>query len=115
MLRIKRVYTAPAESDGTRFLVDRIWPRGVSKVDLKLDGWMKDVAPSDGLRKWFNHDLEKWQEFRRKYRQELTSKPATWKPILEKARDGDVTMVYASKDEEHNNAVVLKEFLEERL
>lgn len=115
MLRIKRAYAEPEESDGTRILVDRIWPRGLSKEDLQLDGWLKQVAPSDDLRKWFDHDPDKWQEFRSKYRQELIKKSETWKPIIEKASDGEVTLVYGSKEEEYNNAVVLKEFLKERL
>lgn len=96
-------------------MVDRIWPRGVSKEDLELDAWLKQVAPSDDLRRWFDHEPDKWREFKIKYKQELTDKPETWKPIVDKASKGQVTLVYGSKDEEHNNAVVLKEFLEEQL
>jgi uncharacterized protein YeaO (DUF488 family) len=107
---IVRVYD-DAHSSGCRFLVDRLWPRGVSKSDLHLDGWLKDVAPSDELRRWFGHDPQRWAEFRRRYTAELEARPEAWRPLLEAARDGDLTLLYGAKDTEHNNAVVLREHL----
>ena len=115
MIQLKRVYDQPQRSDGKRFLVERLWPRGIAKRELPLDGWLKDVAPSTALRKWFSHDPAKWSEFRSRYRAELTNSPELWKPLLEAARKGTITLVYSSHDTEHNNAVVLKEFLETRL
>jgi len=112
MIKVKRVYEPPAPDDGKRFLVDRLWPRGVKKEALRLDGWLKDVAPSDGLRKWFGHDPAKWDEFRRRYFAELEAKPEAWEPLLEAARAGDVTLLFSARDEAHNNAVALKAFLE---
>jgi len=114
MLKLKRAYEDPAKSDGHRVLVDRLWPRGVSKEDARLDDWMKDVAPSDELRKWFGHDPEKWDEFRKRYFAELDADPEAVAKLAEKAKEGTVTLVYAAKDEEHNNAVALKEYLEKR-
>ena len=95
-------------------LVERLWPRGIKKSDLPLDDWVKDIAPSTELRKWFSHDPAKWTEFRRRYRAELVTKPEIWKPLLEAARESTITLVYSSHDTEHNNAVVLKEFLDSR-
>jgi uncharacterized protein YeaO (DUF488 family) len=115
MIQIRRIYEPPDPDDGTRFLVDRIWPRGIKKDSLKLDGWLKDVAPSNTLRQWFTHDPAKWDEFRRRYFDELDSKPQTWKGILEAARKGKVTLLYGAKDIRYNNAVALKEYLEEHL
>jgi len=112
MIRIKRVYEPASAEDGPRLLVERLWPRGVKKANLKLDGWLKDVAPSTELRKWFNHDPAKWKEFQRRYRAELDQHPEAWQPILEPARHGGVTLLFSSHDEAHNNAVVLKAFLE---
>jgi uncharacterized protein YeaO (DUF488 family) len=114
MIRIKRAYDAAQPQDGARYLVDRLWPRGRRKEDLDLVAWPKEVAPSDNLRKWFGHDPQKWGEFRRLYFSELDQNPAAWRSILERAREGRVTLVYAAKDEEHNNAVALKEYLETR-
>ena len=113
-IRTKRAYETPARDDGVRILVDGIYPRGVSKEDLAIETWLKDVAPSDTLRRWFNHDPEKWDEFRQRYFQELREHPQAWEPILEFAADSPVTLVYGAKNEEHNNAVALKEFLEAR-
>ncbi len=115
MIRIKRAYDAPEPSDGTRFLVDRLWPRGVKREDLAVKEWIKEVSPSNDLRHWFGHDPAKWEEFRRRYFADLDSKPETWRPILEAARTADVTLVYSAKEREHNNAVALKEYLEKRL
>ena len=114
-MKVKRVYESIQRSDGTRFLVERLWPRGMKKEQLKLDAWLKDVAPSDSLRRWFGHDPLKWNEFQKKYRAELSDNPDAWKPILEAAKRGRVTLLYSSRDTEHNNALVLKSFLEERL
>lgn len=113
MISIKRAYDPPSASDGTRVLVDGLWPRGISKEKLKLDMWLKDVAPSAALRKWFSHDTERWAEFQRRYIDELKNNAAAWKPIADAAH-GHVTLVFGSKDVEHNNAVVLQRFLETR-
>jgi len=111
MIRLKRAYDAMSRTDGTRFLVERLWPRGVSKATLQLDAWLKEVGPSTALRKWFSHDPEKWREFRRRYFRELDSRPEAWKPIASAARRGTVTLVYSSHDTEHNNAVALQEYV----
>ena len=95
-------------------LVERLWPRGIKKSALPLDEWVKDVAPSTELRKWFSHDPAKWTEFRRRYRAELATKPGIWKPLLEATRKSTITLIYSSHDAEHNNAVVLKEFLDSK-
>lgn len=115
IIQIKRSYTAPDSDDGIRILVDRIWPRGIKKEDLKPDEWLKEIAPSDDLRRWFGHDVDKWREFQRRYFAELDDKPETWKPVLEAARKGKVTLLFSAKDEEHNNAVALKAYLEKQL
>jgi uncharacterized protein YeaO (DUF488 family) len=109
------VYDPVAPADGTRLLVERLWPRGIKKTSLKMDSWLKDVAPSMELRKWFRHDPAKWEEFRRRYFVELEAKPETWQPIIEAARHGNVTLIYSSHDTEHNNAIALQEFLSARL
>jgi uncharacterized protein YeaO (DUF488 family) len=101
--------------DGARLLVDRLWPRGVKKEKLRLAGWLKGVAPSDSLRHWFQHDSEKWEEFQRRYSAELERNRPAWQPILQAARNGRVTLLFAAKDAEHNNAVALKAFLERKL
>lgn len=111
MITIKRAYDPPSPSDGTRVLVDRLWPRGVSKQKLKLDMWIKEVAPSTILRGWFSHDPERWTQFRRRYIDELRHNTEGWKPIAEAARGHHVTLIFGSKDVEHNNAVVLQSFL----
>jgi uncharacterized protein YeaO (DUF488 family) len=112
MIRTKRAYDDPEPGDGARFLVDRLWPRGIKKEDLQIEGWIKDVAPSNELRKWFGHDAEKWPEFRERYRAELEANSGALEPLRRAARQGDVTLVYAARDREHNNALVLQEFLE---
>jgi uncharacterized protein YeaO (DUF488 family) len=111
MIRIKRVYDPPGQEDGARFLVDRLWPRGVKKTDLRMDGWLKEVAPSGELRQWFGHDPAKWAQFRRRYFAELDHRPEAWKPIREAARHGNVTLLYSARDAEHNNALALKTYL----
>ena len=114
MIRVKRVYEKPAASDGQRFLVDRLWPRGVKKQELKLAAWAKDAAPSDALRK-FAHQSGDWTEFRRRYFAELKANPDAWTPLAEAARRGDVTLLFSSRNVEQNNATVLREFLLEKL
>ena len=115
MFKLKRVYEEPSPEDRFRVLVERLWPRGVKKVDLDYDEWLKDVAPSTGLRKWFSHDPAKYQEFQRRYYKELDEHPEAWQPILAAARKGTVTLLYSSHDTEHNNAVALKRYLETKL
>lgn len=110
-IEIKRIYEDAAKNDGTRILVDRIWPRGVSKNEAHLDGWMKEIAPSTELRKWFGHKDELFQEFSEKYETELKNKPEPIKELLEKADKKTLTLLYGAKDETHNQAVVLKNFL----
>ena len=114
MLALKRVYDEKTPEDGVRFLVERLWPRGIKKTELAIDDWLKDVAPSDVLRRWFAHDPKKWPEFRRRYFAELDQRPQAWEPIRSAARRGRVTLIYSSHDTEHNNAVALREFLQSR-
>jgi uncharacterized protein YeaO (DUF488 family) len=115
MIAIKRAYDLPKRSDGARILVDRLWPRGVSKEALEADIWLKEVAPSDKLRKWFSHDAARWQQFEQRYITELKENPDAWQPIVRRAHHGNVTLLYAAKDTEHNNAVVLERFLQRHL
>lgn len=110
-IRVKRVYKRATRDDGLRFLVDRLWPRGLKKERLALDGWLKDVAPSDSLRRWFSHEPTKWVEFRCRYFAELDHNPEVWQRILEAARKGHLTLLYSARDPEHNNAVVLRDYL----
>ena len=113
-IRLKRAYEAPGSQDGTRVLVDGLWPRGVSKGEADIDRWLRDIAPSKALRKWFDHDPEKWKEFKRRYHRELdTERQEAAAELKEIAQRGRVTLVFGSKDEEHNNAVALKEYLED--
>ena len=114
-MRLKRAYQPPAEGDGRRILVDRLWPRGVSKKAAQIGLWMKSIAPSNDLRKWFGHRPEKWGEFKQRYFEELDRMPAEIDELLNEARRGMVTLVFAARDETHNNAVALKEYLERRL
>lgn len=115
MIKIKRVYENVGPSDGTRILVERLWPRGMRKEELTLDSWTKDLAPSTGLRRWFGHDPAKWEEFRSRYFTELDAHPTAWQPLLEAARKGNVTLLYSSRDTEHNNAAALEEYLNAHL
>jgi uncharacterized protein YeaO (DUF488 family) len=111
MLKLKRAYEPARKSDGRRFLVERLWPRGVRKQDLPLDGWFKDVAPSAALRRWFSHDPAKWLEFRRRYRLELETHGELLEPVRVAMRKGTVTLVYSARDTEHNAAVALRDYL----
>ena len=113
MIELKRAYDAPEESDGLRVLVDAIWPRGVSKEDAGVDLWLKEVAPSKELRKWFGHDPERWDEFRRRYAAELKEVLPLLRRVISflEEEHGTVTLVFAAKDEEHNNAVALRKLL----
>jgi len=115
VIRVKRVYEPPAAEDGRRFLVERLWPRGLRRDALLLDGWLREVAPSDGLRRWFGHDPAKWDEFRRRYAAELDERPESWRPLLEATRQGPITLLFSARDTEHNNAVALKAYLESKL
>ena len=112
MIKLKRVYDERSSTDGVRYLVERLWPRGVKKASLHLDGWVKDIAPSTELRKWFSHDPKKWEEFQRRYFAELDRTPEVWEPILRAARKGTVTFLFSSHDTEHNNAVALRDYIE---
>jgi uncharacterized protein YeaO (DUF488 family) len=112
MIGTKRVYDAPAAGDGTRILVDRIWPRGLAKDKAAVDEWLKDVAPSTALRRWFGHDPAKWQEFRRRYAAELAARDDAVAHLRALARRGRVTLVYGARDTAHNNAIALKAYLE---
>jgi uncharacterized protein YeaO (DUF488 family) len=114
MIRIKRTYDAPARGDGRRILVERLWPRGMKKEALEADEWRKDVAPSTELRKWFGHRLERWEQFRARYREELDGNPEAWTPILEAAGRGNVTLLYSARDVLHNGARVLLDYLSDR-
>jgi len=111
MIRIKRIYDSPGEEVGFRILVDRLWPRGLSKEKAKIGLWMKEIAPSDILRKWYAHDPQKWDEFKRKYFEELESKKELINEITQKVSDGNVTLLFSSKEERLNNAVALKEYI----
>jgi len=112
MIQCKRVYDEASPEDGTRVLVDRLWPRGVSKEEAALHHWMKEIAPSDELRRWFDHDPEKWEEFRVRYTQELNEKEDLVQELRSKAESRTLTLIYAAKDREHNHAIVLKDDLQ---
>ena len=112
MIKTKRIYDKLDADDGFRILVDRIWPRGIKKNDIIIDLWQKDIAPSASLRKWFNHDQRKWDKFKSRYYEELNGKQEIVKLLLEKAEKGTITLLYSSKEEQYNNAIALKEFLE---
>lgn len=115
MVKTKRIYEDPSEKDGYRILTERLWPRGISKERAKLDRWMKSVSPSNDLRKWFDHDFAKWEEFKDRYRKELFGSDAIRELIDIMEQQDTVTFVYASKDEKHNSTVVLKSFIEQLL
>jgi len=110
-LQIKRIYEPPSKEDGVRILVDRLWPRGVSKDEAHVDAWLKDIAPSADLRRWFGHDTDKWSEFRRRYKAELEHNPAAVDELKRQIGQSPVTLLYGAKDTEHNNAVVLRDFV----
>lgn len=111
-MKIKRAYEPPAASDGKRILVDALWPRGISKEKLKLDDWLKDIAPSTKLRKWYGHDPDKWPEFRKRYAAELKDRSDAVETLRKLASHGTVTLVFSSREEKLNNAVALKELIE---
>lgn len=115
MIQIKRAYEPAQSSDGARFLVDRLWPRGVKKEALGIQAWLKDAAPGTGLRKWYHHQPALWDEFCRRYFKELEANPGSWEPLLEAARNGKVTLLYSARDAEKNNAAALKEFVIKKL
>ncbi|GAA4607805.1 DUF488 domain-containing protein [Actinoallomurus liliacearum] len=114
-IEIRRVYDEAEDGEGAVFLVDRMWPRGVRKADLKIDGWLRDVAPSSDLRQWFGHRAERFAEFAERYRRELDERPEAERPLLEAAEKGPVTLLYSARDTEHNQAVVLRDHLRDRL
>jgi uncharacterized protein YeaO (DUF488 family) len=115
MIYTKRVYEAEGQRKGKVFLVDHVWPRGVKKEELKIDGWLKEAAPSTELRRWFHGQPEQWPQFKQRYYEELDRKTDAWKPIVKATQAGDVTLLYGSKDTEHNNAVALKAYLQRTL
>ncbi len=114
MIRIKRIYDTPSQNDGYRVLVDRLWPRGMSKEKASVDLWLKDIAPSNELRKWFNHEPDKWSEFKERYFAEIEERGGIPASLKEKIKAGDVTLLYSSKELQINNAVALKEYLENK-
>jgi uncharacterized protein YeaO (DUF488 family) len=115
MIHLKRAYEEPAPADGERILVERLWPRGVTKERAAVDLWLKDVAPSPELRKWFGHDPARWKQFEQRYRKELKAKQEAIDLLVSKARRGTITLVYAARDQEHNCALALKEFLDQSM
>jgi uncharacterized protein YeaO (DUF488 family) len=112
MIKVKRVYDEVESDDGKRFLVERLWPRGIKRESMKLDDWLKDVAPSTELRKWFGHEPEKWEEFKKRYLTELEDKKRYVEVILNAAKNGNVTLLYSAKDKAYNGAIVLKDYIE---
>ncbi|OGP93853.1 MAG: hypothetical protein A2157_15805 [Deltaproteobacteria bacterium RBG_16_47_11] len=114
MIKIKRIYDTPTPDDGIRILVDRLWPRGLSKEKAKVDLWFKEIAPSNELRKWYAHDPKKWTEFRKTYFSDLNMKRELVNQIVQKMKEGEVTLLYSSKEEKINNAVALKEYIEKQ-
>jgi len=114
-IKIKRVYEKASSRDGARFLVDRLWPRGVRKETISVTAWLREVAPSQKLRSWFGHDPKRWAEFRKRYNVELSANRETWMPILKAAAKGNVTLLFSAHDSDHNNAVALQKFLKRRL
>ena len=112
MIKLKRAYQKPSRDDGSRILVERLWPRGLTQERAAVDLWLKKVAPSPELRKWFGHDLDKWEQFQKRYRKELEEKEEAVQLLKQKGKQGTVTLVYAARDEEHNSALALKRFLE---
>ncbi len=114
-IQTKRVYEQPAAGDGRRFLVERLWPRGMKREALRIDAWLREVAPSDALRKWFGHAPAKWPQFQRRYAMELDAHPEFWQPLLKAARKGKITLLYSARDTQRNSAVALKAYLEKKL
>ena len=114
-ITLKRAYDDPSPSDGCRILVERLWPRGLSKADASIDYWSRDTAPSTELRRWFNHDPDRWEEFKQRYFAELRDQPDSLVPLTERIQQGKVTFVFASRETRYNNAVALKEYLETQI
>jgi uncharacterized protein YeaO (DUF488 family) len=112
MIKLKRVYEEPSSKDGVRVLVERLWPRGLTKKRAAVDLWLKDIAPSPELRKWFGHDPARWEQFQKRYRRELREKKEAIRLLKQKAKQGTVTLVYAARDEDHNGALVLKQYFQ---
>jgi uncharacterized protein YeaO (DUF488 family) len=112
-IQTKRVYDDAQPGDGARYLVDRLWPRGVKKEALQIEAWLKEAAPSTGLRRWYGHDPQKWGEFKQRYFAELDTNPQAWQPLARAAKHGQVTLLYSSREETINNATALKEYLEQ--
>lgn len=111
MIRIKRIYDEVSKDDGKRILVDRLWPRGIKKENVRIDEWMKDIAPSEELRKWFSHDPSKWPEFKKRYAQEIENKKELVEQLRQESAKGVIILLFAAKDKEHNNALALREIL----
>ena len=115
MIRIKRAYDPAEKSDGARFLIDRLWPRGVTKQKLHVEDWVKSASPSNELRHWYGHEPGKWKEFQRRFAAELNHDPAGWQSLLRAAQAGDITLVYSARNTDRNNAVALKSYLEKKM
>lgn len=115
MIKTRRVYEAEEKQAGSAFLVERLWPRGFKKEALRMDAWLRDAAPSQDLRKWYSHDVTKWEDFQIRYRAELDAHPQAWQQILDAARVGDVTLLYSARDPLHNSASLLREYVEQKL
>jgi uncharacterized protein YeaO (DUF488 family) len=114
-IHLKRVYETASKEDGIRILVDRLWPRGMKKEEMKFDAWLKDVSPSPALRTWYSHDPAKWEEFQKRYTAELQENPAAWQPIVKALETGPVTLLYAAHDTEHSHALCLKNYLDSKI
>jgi uncharacterized protein YeaO (DUF488 family) len=114
MIRLKRVYEEPSSEDGFRILVERLWPRGISKGKAYIQLWLKEIAPSTELRKWYSHDVTKWKEFKKRYEQEIKGNSTLLKELESQAKKETITLVYAARDEKHNSALVLKEYIERK-
>jgi uncharacterized protein YeaO (DUF488 family) len=112
---LSRVYDHDTAESRTAFLVERLWPRGLRRAEVAMTGWLKDVAPSTELRTWFGHSPERWEDFRQRYMAELDARPQAWRPLLDAARVTDITLLYSSRDRQHNNAVVLRDYLNHKL
>ncbi|MGA7977366.1 MAG: DUF488 family protein [Nitrososphaeraceae archaeon] len=115
VIKVERIYNNPRGNKTFRVLVDRLWPRGLSKANVKVDLWQKDIAPSNSLRKWFSHDENKWNDFKARYFKELEKNSESVNTILNKINEGPITLLYGSKEEKYNNAIALKEYLEEKI
>lgn len=113
-VKLKRVYEEPSDSDGTRILVDRLWPRGLTKEKAKVDVWLKDIAPTTELRKWFNHEPSKWLEFKKRYQAEIINNTGAVAALKKHLENGKATIVYGAKDKEHNDAVVIKQYIDKK-